>query len=192
MKIDLQSGVNCGVEAVYHRGMVTKVLTTFGERVIWLLGRADMFQRGVDPSKRVESQKELARAMEISPQYLNALVKGKSTPNVQHVTKAAKALGTTVDYLTLASDDPTPPAEDQDEAPIYFSAQADEAAQLIDAMPTDTQRDLALQLVRQVAAYVGVERELVPVTERKNNPAQIEPVPGALGARFILGDKSGR
>jgi transcriptional regulator with XRE-family HTH domain len=194
MKIDLQSGVNCGVEAVYHRGMVTKVLTTFGERVIWLLGRADMFQRDVEPAKRVASQKELARAMEISPQYLNALVKGKSTPNVRHVTLAAKALGTTVDYLTLANDDPTPPAEEADALPIYFSAQADEAARIIDDLKDDAQRDFALALVRQVAAYVGagVERELVPVTERKNIPAQIEPVPGAMGARFILGDKSGR
>jgi transcriptional regulator with XRE-family HTH domain len=183
MNLFCEAEVNWRGGEVYNRAMGI-TLRTFRERIMWLLDRPE-HGNGI-------SQKELAAAMGISSQYLSTLIRKESPrrPNVRHLQAAAGALNTSVSFLALATDDPSPDKEDA--GPIYFSPQADEAAQLIDAMPTDTQRELALQLVRQVAAYVGVERELVPVTERKNNPAQIESVPGAMGARWILGDKSGR
>jgi hypothetical protein len=58
---------------------------TFGERVAWLLRRRRT--DGLD----VSSQKELAAAMKISPQYLNALMNGRRAPNVQHLRAAALA-----------------------------------------------------------------------------------------------------
>jgi transcriptional regulator with XRE-family HTH domain len=181
MRIESTQDVHWRGGAVYDRSMAI-TLRTFGARVKWLL---DEPAHGDGMT-----QKELASALGLSEQFTGALIKGRRNPNVRHLQAIARALNTSVSFLALTTDNPAPDIEEA--APVYFSPQADEAAQLIDAMPTDTQRDLALQLVRQVAAYVGLERELVPVTERKNIPAQIEPVPGAMGARFILGDKSGR
>jgi transcriptional regulator with XRE-family HTH domain len=183
MRIESTQDVHWRGAVVDNRSMAI-TLRTFGARVKWLL---DEPAHGDGMT-----QKELASALGLSEQFTGALIKGRRNPNVRHLQAIARALNTSVSFLALDSDNPAPDTEEA--GPVYFSAQADEAAQLIDAMPTDTQRDFALAMVRQVALYVGaaVERELVPVTERKNNPAQIEPVPGAMGARWILGDKSGR
>jgi transcriptional regulator with XRE-family HTH domain len=190
MDISSTQYVHRGAVGVYHGDMAEVELNTFGDRVTWLLRRRRLAEQPI------ASQKELAARIGMKAQQLNAFMNGRRRPNVQHLRAIAAALETSVSFLALTSNDPSPDASPDAEQVGYISAQADEAAQLIDAMTTDTQRDLALQLVRQVAAYVGVsvavERELVPVTERKNIPAQIEPVPGGMGSRWFLGDKSGR
>lgn len=56
---------------VYDRVMAI-TLKTFSERVTWLLGRPEHGD-GM-------SQKQLAAAMEISEQYLTALMKGRRKP----------------------------------------------------------------------------------------------------------------
>ncbi len=143
---------------------------TFGERVAWLLRR-----RRTD-GLPVSSQKELAAAMKISPQYLNALMNGRRAPNVQHLRAAATALGTSVSYLALATEDWSPDAAaDADmEQAGYLSPEADEAAQLIDGMSEEL-RDIALDLIRVLALH-----------DVEGDTEQGAPVPGT-GGRLILG-----
>lgn len=149
-------------------------LDTFEDRIAWLLK-----QRGM-------SQKELAAQLDVSVQFLNSLVIGRRRPNVKRLTQIATALHTSVDFLALTSDDPTPPQEAAPEpAPYYFSAEADAAAQLIDAMRDERRRGLALAIIQLVASWESGEaaREPSPV---------IESVPGALGGGLILGDLAKR
>ena len=126
---------------VYDRTMAI-TLKTFNERVTWLLNRPEHGD-GM-------SQKQLAAAMEISEQYLTALMKGRRKPNVWHLSAAAKALKTSVSFLALTTEDPAPDIAEA--APNYFSPQADEAAQLIDSM-SDELREIALDLVRVLAMH---------------------------------------
>lgn len=81
---------------MYDRRM-NVTLTTFHDRVHWLLRQRDM------------SQKELAAAVGVSEQFLSALLKGKRKPNVRRLSAMALLLQTSVDFLALLSDDPTPP-----------------------------------------------------------------------------------
>ena len=149
-------------------------LDTFEERIAWLLK-----QRGM-------SQKELAAQMDVSVQFLNSLVIGRRRPNVRRLTQIATALHTSVDFLALTSDDPTPPQEAAPEpAPYYFSPEADAAAQLIDAMRDERLRGQALALIQLLASWESAE------PEREPEPA-IEPVSGAYGGRLILGDLAKR
>ena len=125
MAVFISPAIECGVNGAYDLTMTIK-LSSFGERVSWLLRRPEIDM----------SQKQLAATLGVSEQFMSALIKGKSRPNVAHVRRIASVLHTSVDFLTLNSDDPAPSAEP--EPPIYFSAEADEAARLIDAMPRPT------------------------------------------------------
>lgn len=78
-----EHGVNWRNGEIYNWSMADP--KTFGERIAWLLRR-----RRTD-GLPVSSQKELAAAMKISPQYLNALMNGRRAPNVQHLRAAANA-----------------------------------------------------------------------------------------------------
>jgi hypothetical protein len=84
----------------------------------------------------------------------------------------ARALKTSVSFLALTTDNPAPDIEEA--APVYFSAQADEAAQLIDAMKDDDLRDIALDLLRVLALH-DIEGD-----------TEGAPAPGT-GGRLILG-----
>ena len=112
-------------------------LRTFGARIKWLL---DQPEHGSGMS-----QKELAAAVGLSEQFTGALILGKRNPNVRHLQAFAKTLKTSVSFLALTTDDPAP--ETAEAAPVYFSPQADEAAQLVDGM-SDELREVALDLLR--------------------------------------------
>jgi transcriptional regulator with XRE-family HTH domain len=163
MGIECTQGVKWRGAVVYDRVMAI-TLQTFGERVTWLLNRPEHGDG--------KSQKELAAAMGISEQFLSALIKARRKPNVRHLQAAAKALNTSVSFLALTTDDPSPDVAEN--GPVYFSAQADEAAQLIDAMRDDDLRDIALDLVRVLAMH-DVEGD-----------TEGAPAPGT-GGRLILG-----
>jgi transcriptional regulator with XRE-family HTH domain len=149
MRVDSMQDVHWRGGAVYDQSMAI-TLRTFGARVKWLL---DEPAHGDGMT-----QKELAAALGLSEQFTGALIKGRRNPNVRHLQAIARALNTSVSFLALTTDNPAPDVEEA--APVYFSAQADEAAQLIDAMKDGETRHLALQLVRALAAYVGVEKEI--------------------------------
>ena len=165
-----EQAVNGAVAAVYNWSMAAEP-KTFGERVAWLLRR-----RRTD-TLPISSQKELAAAMRVSPQYLNALMGGRRTPNVQHLRTAAAALGTSVSYLALATDDPSPDVaadevyDDEDGAGI--SPAAAEAASLVDGMPPDL-REIALDLLKVLLMHA----------EDETDPTRRA---GGVSGRLILG-----
>jgi transcriptional regulator with XRE-family HTH domain len=165
MNLFCETEVNWRGAEVYNRAMGI-TLRTFRERIMWLLDRPE-HGNGI-------SQKELAAAMGISSQYLSTLIRKESPrrPNVRHLNAAAQALNTSVSFLALATDDPSPDREDA--GPIYFSPQADEAAHLIDSMSDDALRDIALDLLRVLALH-DVEGD-----------ADGAPAPGT-GGKLILG-----
>lgn len=143
MELLFEQGINGRNGEIYNWGMATTDLKTFGERVAQLLR-----QRKASDSP-IASQKELAAAMRIKPQYLSALMSGKRTPNVQHLRAAATALETSVSYLALATDDPSPDVATDAAFDMtgYLSPEADEAAQMVDSM-SDELREIALDLLR--------------------------------------------
>ncbi len=138
MGLRFSAGVEESCKPMYDRRM-NVTLTTFHDRVHWLLRQRDM------------SQKELAAAVGVSEQFLSALLKGKRKPNVRRLSAMALLLQTSVDFLALLSDDPTPPQAAPEPAPVYFSPEADAAAQ-IDVSPDDDGASaLAAQIERQRA-----------------------------------------
>jgi transcriptional regulator with XRE-family HTH domain len=149
---------------IYTEGMPE--LKTFGERVAFLLKRRRMADQDMS------SQKELAAAMGVSPQFLNALLNGRRRPNVEHLISAAAALETSVSFLALTSNDPSPEAVASDPN-SYMSDEADEAAQLVDSMSAEL-RGIALDVLRVLAMHD---------TEGEGEGA---PAPGT-GGRLILG-----
>jgi transcriptional regulator with XRE-family HTH domain len=164
MRIESTQDVGWRGGVVDNRSMAI-TLRTFGARVKWLL---DEPAHGDGMT-----QKELAAALGLSEQFTGALIKGRRNPNVRHLQAIARALNTSVSFLALTTDDPSSDAVDKD-APVYFSAQADEAAQLIDAMKDDDLRDIALDLVRVLALH-DVEGD-----------TEGAPAPGT-GGKLILG-----
>lgn len=157
--------------AFYHGDMTE--LKTFGERVAWLLKRRRMAEQSI------ASQKELAVCIGMAPQQLNAYMTGRRRPNVAHLRAIAAALETSVSFLALTSTSPEPDDAANladDERVNYLSAQADEAALLIDAIRDDDLRDIALDLVRVIAMYdIGDDAD----------PARTGT--GGVGGRLILG-----
>ena len=99
MELLLSRMLERGENRDYDRGMPIE-LRTFGERVAWLLRRPEMDM----------SQKELAAGMGISEQFLSALIKGKSRPNVQHLRTMARLLHTSVDFLALETETAAAPS----------------------------------------------------------------------------------
>jgi len=123
----------------YNGDMTTlETLDTSGKRIAGLLLAADM------------TQTELAERMGVTVQALNAIVKGRRVINVKRARQIAAVLNTSMDYLTLASDDPSPRTIPADE-PDYWHAETDEVARLVDAMPEDM-RLFVLDFVRLAAA----------------------------------------
>jgi transcriptional regulator with XRE-family HTH domain len=144
MHLSCETAVKWRGATVYNRDMAI-TLRTFGERVTWLLKRPE-HGNGM-------SQKELAAALHISSQYLSTLMSGRRGPNVRHLQAAAKALNTSVSFLALTTDDPSPDVTEA--APVYFSPEADTIAVLVDRM-TGPQRALVLDLVEVIARHYGV------------------------------------
>jgi len=137
-------GVHWRNGEVYHGDMAEIELKTFGERVSWLLRRRRLAEQPI------ASQKELAAHIDMKPQQLNAYMSGRRTPNVRHLRAIASVLETSVSYLALATDNPSPDAaadEAIDEEADRLSDEASEAAQLVDGMSPEL-RQIALDVLR--------------------------------------------
>lgn len=151
---------------VYYEDMTE--LTTFGERVSWLLRRRRL------ADQPIASQKELAAHIGMKPQQLNAYMNGRRTPNVRHLRAIAAALETSVSYLALTTDEWGPDAVlDDTVEQVGISPEADEAAQLVDSM-SDELRAIAVDLLRVLAIH-----------DTEGDTEQGAPAPGT-GGRLIL------
>lgn len=121
------------------------------------------------------SQKELGHTIGVRNVYISQLENNVHEASRPLMRRIAEVLGVSIAYLEMEVDEPTPPQADEPDQPVYISPQADEAAQLIDAMMDNEWRDLALQMVQLLALHAGTEGQ-----------DQEAPAPGT-GGRLILG-----
>lgn len=92
---------------------------------------------------------DLARAVGVRNVYISQIENNHRRPALPMMRKLADALGVTVGFLLMETTEPGPtqPAEQE---PVYFSPEADEAAQLIDAAPPG-ERARMLAVLRAMA-----------------------------------------
>ena len=103
------------------------------------------------------TQAALGHAVGVKNVYISQLENNVHEASRPLMRTIAQTLGVSIGFLELETDDPTPPQIDEPEQPNYLSPQADEAAQLIDAMNDNEWRDLALQMVQLLAMHAGAD-----------------------------------
>jgi transcriptional regulator with XRE-family HTH domain len=114
---------------------------TTGHRIAWARRRRGM------------TQAELARRVGVRNVYISQIENDHRPPSRRTLRVIADELDTTVGFLEREIDDPTP-AKATEQEPVYFSPEADAAAQLIDAAPPD-ERARMLAVLRTLAATVS-------------------------------------
>lgn len=125
---------------------------------------------------------QLARAVGVRNIYISQLENNHREASRQLLQAIAAKLDTTVGFLLMETDEPQP-ARDAEPAPIYFSPEADEAAQLIDAAPPEER-----------ARLLTVLRALVVTFSRDDQDDQDERViySRQFAQRLIDGERSTR
>lgn len=119
------------------RNMSNELLNTTGKRIRALRNDKGLTQEGLGL---------LVGAGKI---HINRVESGERKASRELLQAIARELNTTVSFLLLEVDVSTPP---NDPDPIYFSAEADEIARMVDDM-TEPQRALVLNIVRMIAAH---------------------------------------
>lgn len=118
-------------------------LDTFGKRIRAL--RQDLGLSQIDLRDRMEKE----YGVSIGGAYISELERSDRTPPLATAAAMAKVLGVTLDYLGLIVDEPT--SYKHDEEPInYISPEADQVAQLMDAM-SPGQRNMVVLLARNLS-----------------------------------------
>ncbi len=125
--------------------MANELLDTTGARIEWLRKRQRMTQRG------------LAHRVGVGNVYISQLESGTRNASRALIALLANELGTSRAFLELDTDDPASPQATQEPAPVYFSPEADAAAQLIDAMPPARPRKSVRTHRAHDAALSGVQ-----------------------------------
>ena len=111
-----------------------------GKRIAWVRKQAKM------------TGHDLARAVGVRNIYISQVENDHRVPSRQLLQKIAAATSTTVGFLLMETDDPAPSGGESELTPIYFSPEADEAAQIIDAIPDQNERLRVLLVVRALAS----------------------------------------
>ena len=131
-----------------------ELLGTFGKRLTAL--RKERDQNQGEFAAAVTRRLERAGKKEtVSNSFISALESGRSSPSLNVLTAILAELDVSADYLVLGIGPPNR-VDDQPDAPVYYSDEADEVAQLVDAMPEENRR-VVLAVVRVMAAAAGVE-----------------------------------
>lgn len=119
-------------------------LDTFGKRLRLL--RQDRGMSQIDLRERMEKE----CGVSIGGAYISELERGDGTPVLKVAAAMAKVLDVSLDYLALLHDDASVSYRRQP-TPVYFSLEADEVAQLVDAMQPE-QRALIVSMARTIVA----------------------------------------
>jgi transcriptional regulator with XRE-family HTH domain len=127
--------------------MTNELLNTTGKRIKALRNDKGLTQAG------------LGLLVGVGQIHVNRIETGARVAGRDLLQAIARELGTTVSFLLLETDDPAPPRAERD--PVYFSAEADEAARIIDAMPEHA-RALSLNLLRVLSEHVLQARQDAP------------------------------
>lgn len=156
---------------VKYLGSCRMALDTFGKRI-----RALRQDRGLSQIELREKMEKEA-GVSIGETYISELERRPITPSLEIAAAMAKVLDVTLDYLGMLIEDGELSYKRVDTTPHYFSAEADEVAQLVDVMrpeqrvilaavartlsmrPTDQQRRLAdaLDILDSIERDLGKE-----------------------------------
>lgn len=105
----------------------------------------------------LRDQMEQVCGVSIGATYISELERKGITPSLEIAAAMARVLDVSLDYLGLLIDD-APSYKRADDAVSYLSAEADEIAQLVDAMHP-SQRDLLLRLAKNMLAAPTVRQQ---------------------------------
>ena len=137
-----------------YRGAIME-LKTFGERLHWARRK---YARMTQQQLRDRMQEEFG--VDIGRNYISQLeTEAGAQPTLPVLTALAGALRVSVDYLVGLSKSHVP-AQGEEIMPQFFSPEADEVAQLIDAM-RPSQRTLLLEVARNMASPAVQRRHML-------------------------------
>lgn len=145
-------------------------LDTFGKRIRALRQERGLSQ--IDLRERMEKE----AGVTIGETYISELERKPITPSLEIAAAMAKVLDVTLDYLGMLIEDGELSYKRVESSPTYFSAEADEVAQLVDVMrpeqrvalvmvarnlsssPSERQRrkQAALETLRSIEATMGI------------------------------------
>lgn len=119
-------------------------------------------QRGI-------KQRDFAVTLGVNVVYVSQVENDHRQPGRALMKLIARTLGTTVGFLERETDDPYP-SHAADVEPVYFSPEADAAAQLIDSAPPE-ERARMLAVVRALAGASAMTHQ-TPAMPQHNSFAQ--------------------
>jgi len=143
----LVTAENHAPDALKITGMNTYTNDSTGSRVAW--ARKQKQVQDADGRRRPMNGHELAAAVGVRNVYISQIENNHRIPSRDVLQKIAEALGVTVGFLLMETDNPQP-AGVEPEMPVYFSEEADAAAKLIDDVPPEKRREM-LAVLRVMA-----------------------------------------
>lgn len=136
-------GEQMAAATAQNRGLRMR-LDTFGKRLRLL--RQDRSLSQLELRDKMEKE----GGVEIGGAYISELERGDQTPTVKVAAAMAKVLDASLDYLGMLHDDASATYR-REAAPVYFSQEADEVAQLVDRMHP-SQREVLLSVAKNMMA----------------------------------------
>lgn len=115
-----------------------------GKRIAWARKQAGM------------TGSDLARATGVRNVTISYLENDHRDLSLSLLMKIAEVTGVTVGFLLMETDHPYPMKTPAEVEPVYFSPEADQAAQLIDAIHDSEERARMLAVLRALAATVSL------------------------------------
>jgi transcriptional regulator with XRE-family HTH domain len=133
------------------KGMDLMALDTFGKRLRVLRIDREMSQI------ELRDKMEKCYGVSIGETYISELERTARTPTLEIAAAMARVLDVSLDYMGLLIDDATASYRRETGMPVYFSEEADQVAQMVDAMRPE-QRALVVALVRDLSALSNVRQ----------------------------------
>lgn len=126
-------------------------LDTFGKRIRALRQERGLSQ--IDLRERMEKE----AGVTIGETYISELERKPITPSLEIAAAMAKVLDVTLDYLGMLIEDGELSYKRVESSPTYFSAEADEVAQIVDVMRPE-QRTMLVTVARNLSALPGARQ----------------------------------
>lgn len=127
-------------------GTQTMKLMTFGQRANYA---RRILARLTQQQLRDKMEELTGGSVSVGRNYISQIETDDANPVFEVVAAMARALGVSLDFLAGFTEDYTPVAPGSEPAPHYYSAEADEVAQLVDAMHP-SQREVILNVAKNI------------------------------------------
>ena len=165
---NIAGGVRIADMSVYNDDSTGRRIAWARKNVDWVDadGERHIGMTGHQLGRRLVTQGTVTGVRNV---YVSQLENNHASPSLPMLRKIAEVTGVTVGFLLMETDNPYP-AKDKEPEPVYFSPEADAAAELIDnAPPEERARILA---VVQTLAGTGATTHQQPAMPTHNVFAQ--------------------